>query len=129
MEAEQTLGKARILQLYLNLAPWGRTADGQLICGADAAARHYYGVPARKLDARQSITLAAMLRNPEREASPERLLWVAEQVRGVPVRQRRALAQELRAELAAAAPAVTELGDADALGAFIRTVDRIDSTD
>ena len=129
VEAEQTLGKARILQLYLNLAPWGRTADGQLICGADAAARHYYGVPARKLDARQSITLAAMLRNPEREASPERLLWVAEQVRGVPVRQRRALAQELRAELAAAAPAVTELGDADALGAFIRTVDRIDSTD
>ena len=107
VEMEQTLGKARILQLYLNLAPWGRTGDGQLVCGADAAARHYFGVPARRLDARQSVTLAAMLHNPEREAarwvnqgsvSPERLAWVAGQIRGVPARQRRTLAAALRAE-------------------------------
>lgn len=95
-EIEQTLGKARILQLYLNLAPWGRTADGQLVCGADAAARHYFGVPATGLNARQAVTLAAMLRNPAYEPSPGRLLWVAEQTRGVPLSQQRALALQLR---------------------------------
>ncbi|MCL1962421.1 MAG: transglycosylase domain-containing protein [Desulfovibrionaceae bacterium] len=108
VEIEQTLGKARILQLYLNQAPWGRAADGRLVCGADAAARHYFGVPAQRLNARQAVTLAAMLHNPDREAwrwasegsvSPARLTWVAEQIRGVPVRQRRALANRLRAEL------------------------------
>ena len=107
LEIEQTLGKARILQLYLNMAPWGETAEGQLVCGADAAARHYFGVPAARLTARQSVTLAAMLHNPRREAerwatqgsvSPERLVWIAEQVRGVPGRQRRALVAVLRAE-------------------------------
>lgn len=107
VEAEQTLGKARILQLYLNQAPWGRTGQGKLVCGADAAARHYFGVPAQRLNARQAVTLAAMLHSPEREAerwasqgsvSPERLTWVARQVRGVPLRQRRALVAELDAE-------------------------------
>lgn len=95
-EIEQTLGKARILQLYLNLAPWGRTADGQLVCGADAAARHYFGVPATRLNARQAVTLAGMLRNPGQKVSPARLLWVAEQVRGVPTSQQRTLVQQLR---------------------------------
>ena len=96
-EIEQTLGKVRILQLYLNLAPWGRTADGQLVCGADAAARHYFGVPATRLNARQAVTLAAMLRNPVYEPSPERLLWVAEQARGVPLSQQRTLVRQLSA--------------------------------
>ncbi|MFT4194550.1 biosynthetic peptidoglycan transglycosylase, partial [Ottowia sp.] len=94
VEMEQTLGKARILQLYLNLAPWGRTAEGQLVCGADAAARHHFGVPAQRLDARQAVTLAALLRNPGREAGADRLRWVAGQVRGVPPGQRRALARQ-----------------------------------
>ena len=107
VEMEQTLGKARILQLYLNLAPWGQTADGRLVCGAEAAARHHFNVPARRLSPRQAITLAAMLRNPGREAGRwaaegrvdrDRLIWVADQIRGVPVRQRRALAAQWRAE-------------------------------
>ena len=107
VEMEQTLGKARILQLYLNLAPWGETADGRLVCGAEAAARHHFDVPARRLSPRQAITLAAMLQNPTREAERwasagsvdrERLVWIADQIRGVPVRQRRALAAQLRAE-------------------------------
>jgi hypothetical protein len=38
VEMERTLGKARILQLYLALAPWG---DG--ICGAERAARVHLG--------------------------------------------------------------------------------------
>src|SRR5690606_22793537 len=63
-EMEQTLGKARILQLYLNLAPWGRTPEGQLVCGAGAAARHSFGVPVDRLNARQAGALAAILRNP-----------------------------------------------------------------
>ena len=107
VEMEQTLGKARILQLYLNLAPWGETAAGRLVCGAEAAARHHFDVPARRLSPRQAITLAAMLRNPTRGAERwasegsvdrERLVWIADQIRGVPVRQRRALAAQLRAE-------------------------------
>ena len=107
VEMEQTLGKARILQLYLNLAPWGEAADGRLVCGAEAAARHHFDVPARRLSPRQAITLAAMLRNPTRGAERwasegsvdrERLVWIADQIRGVPVRQRRALAAQLRAE-------------------------------
>ena len=107
VEMEQTLGKARILQLYLNLAPWGEDAEGRLVCGADAAARHYFNVPARRLTPRQAVTLAAMLRNPQREAARwaqegsvdrDRLAWIAQQVRGVPVRQRRALVAQLQAE-------------------------------
>ncbi|WP_051235846.1 biosynthetic peptidoglycan transglycosylase [Ottowia thiooxydans] len=96
VEIEQSLGKARILQLYLNLAPWGQTVEGQLVCGADAAARHYFGVSAKQIDARQSVTLAAILRNPAHDASAGRLLWVAEQVRGVSRPQQRMLTQELR---------------------------------
>jgi membrane peptidoglycan carboxypeptidase len=38
VEMERTLGKARILQLYLALAPWG---DG--ICGAERAVRVHLG--------------------------------------------------------------------------------------
>ncbi len=114
VEMEQTLGKARILQLYLNLAPWGETAAGRLVCGAEAAARHHFDVPARRLSPRQAITLAAMLQNPTRGAERwasegsvdrERLVWIADQIRGVPVRQRRALAAQLRAEQAVVAAA------------------------
>ena len=114
VEMEQTLGKARILQLYLNLAPWGETAEGRLVCGAEAAARHHFNVPAQRLSPRQAITLAAMLQNPTRGAErwasegsvdPERLVWIADQIRGVPVRQRRALAAQMRAEQAVVAAA------------------------
>jgi membrane peptidoglycan carboxypeptidase len=38
VEMERTLGKARILQLYLALAPWG---DG--VCGAERAVRVHLG--------------------------------------------------------------------------------------
>ena len=114
VEMEQTLGKARILQLYLNLAPWGETAEGRLVCGAEAAARHHFNVPAQRLSPRQAITLAAMLQNPTRGAERwasegsvdrERLVWIADQIRGVPVRQRRALAAQMRAEQAVVAAA------------------------
>lgn len=43
--AELILPKRRILELYLNVIEWGPG-----IYGAEAAARHYYGVPAARLN-------------------------------------------------------------------------------
>jgi monofunctional biosynthetic peptidoglycan transglycosylase len=56
---EKTLSKRRILELYVNVAEWG---DG--IFGIGQAARHYYGVSAASLTARQASKLAAILPNP-----------------------------------------------------------------
>lgn len=53
--------KRRILEVYLNVVEWG---DG--IFGAEAAARHYYGVSAANLGAEQAARLAAYLPNPKR---------------------------------------------------------------
>jgi monofunctional biosynthetic peptidoglycan transglycosylase len=53
--------KRRILEVYLNVVEWG---EG--IFGAEAAARHYYGVPASQLGAEQAARLAAYLPNPKR---------------------------------------------------------------
>ncbi len=56
---ETLWSKRRILEVYLNVVEWG---EG--IYGAEAAARHYYGIPAARLGPRQSAHLAAMLPNP-----------------------------------------------------------------
>ena len=53
--------KRRILEVYLNVVEWG---EG--IFGAEAAARHYYGVSASQLGPEQSARLAASLPNPKR---------------------------------------------------------------
>jgi len=58
---ERTLSKRRILELYLNLAEWG---EG--IFGAEAAARHHFGVPAAGLTPEQAAWLAAILPSPKR---------------------------------------------------------------
>lgn len=60
---EWSLSKERILELYLNCVEWG---DG--IFGAEAAARHYFGVSAANLTAYQAATLAAMLPAPLKRA-------------------------------------------------------------
>jgi hypothetical protein len=95
VEMEQTLGKARILQLYLDHAPWGAR-----ICGADAAARTYFKRPARNLEPAQAVWLAAMLNNPalavrkwqqEGNINLDRAKWVADGVRGISKPQRDAL--------------------------------------
>ncbi|MGZ5203391.1 MAG: biosynthetic peptidoglycan transglycosylase [Caldimonas sp.] len=62
VELDRTLGKARVLQLYLAVAPWG---DGQ--CGGEAAALHYFGKHAAALDAAEAVWLASLLRNPDAE--------------------------------------------------------------
>ncbi len=56
---ETTLGKRRILELYLNYAEWGN-----LLYGIEAAARHYYGKSAGQLTRHEAAKLAAMLPNP-----------------------------------------------------------------
>jgi len=58
---EHAMEKRRILELYLNFAEWG---EG--IFGAEAAARHHFGVPAQALDAEQAAWLAAILPSPRR---------------------------------------------------------------
>lgn len=98
-DMEQSLGKARILRLYLENAPWGPH-----LCGAHAAARHYFGREVRQLTPAQAVWLAAMLHNPGLEARRwatrgqidlARARWVAEGVRGIDRRERRALALTL----------------------------------
>lgn len=94
VDMEQQLGKARILQLYLDHAPWGR------VCGAEAAARFYFGRPAARLEPAQAVWLAAMLHAPSAAAErwqreggldPQRVQWVAEGIRGITRGQREAL--------------------------------------
>jgi monofunctional biosynthetic peptidoglycan transglycosylase len=53
--------KRRILEVYLNVVEWG---EG--VFGAEAAARHYYGISADRLGPEQSARLAAYLPNPKR---------------------------------------------------------------
>lgn len=56
---EAMLDKRRIFELYLNVIEFG---EG--VFGAEAAARHYYGVGAGALTAEQAARLAAMAPNP-----------------------------------------------------------------
>ena len=98
-EMEQTLGKNRILRLYLATAPWGKG-----LCGAEAAAQHYFGRPAHRLSPTQAAWLAAMLHNPGLEASRwsdtgqvnvARTQWVLLGMRPMSRSQRAKLAEEV----------------------------------
>jgi monofunctional biosynthetic peptidoglycan transglycosylase len=53
------MDKERIFEIYLNVAEWGTG-----VFGAEAAARHYFGVSAAQLSAGQAARLAVMLPNP-----------------------------------------------------------------
>jgi len=64
---ETVMTKQRILELYLNVAEWGVG-----VFGAEAGARHHYGVSAAQLDAWQAARMAAMLPRPRYyDAHPE----------------------------------------------------------
>jgi monofunctional biosynthetic peptidoglycan transglycosylase len=56
---EQVMDKERIFEIYLNVIEWGNG-----VFGAEAAARHYYGVPAAQLSPEQAARLAAMVPRP-----------------------------------------------------------------
>jgi monofunctional biosynthetic peptidoglycan transglycosylase len=65
--AEKVLPKPRILELYLNAIEWGPG-----VYGAEAAAQHHFGVPARRIGREQAARLAAILPAPRRWR-PERM--------------------------------------------------------
>jgi len=56
---EASMSKRRILELYLNVIEWG---DREF--GAQAAAEHYFGRPASRLDGWSAALLAARIPNP-----------------------------------------------------------------
>jgi monofunctional biosynthetic peptidoglycan transglycosylase len=77
---EQTMSKRRILELYLNVAEWG---EG--VFGAEAAARHHFGVSAAQLTPAQAARLAAMLPRPrfyDRNRGSQYLAGYAERILG-----------------------------------------------
>ena len=70
---EWFLDKDRILELYLNVVEFGPG-----LFGAEAAARHYFGKPARSLTAEQAAALAATLPHPltsNPRLRPGRMNW------------------------------------------------------
>ncbi|RJX17931.1 MAG: monofunctional biosynthetic peptidoglycan transglycosylase [Desulfobulbus sp.] len=76
-------GKRRILEVYLNVAEFGPG-----VFGIEAAARHWYDVPAGRLSRRQAALLAASLPSPLRanpaRPSPQlarRASWIEGQIR------------------------------------------------
>lgn len=58
---ESVWSKRRILEVYLNVAEWG---EG--VFGAEAAARHYFGLSADRLGPGEAARLAVKLPNPRR---------------------------------------------------------------
>lgn len=56
---DAVLSKKRIMEIYLNIAEW---APG--VYGAEAGARHHFGVSARQLTPRQAALMAVTLPNP-----------------------------------------------------------------
>lgn len=99
VEMERTLGKGRILQLYLAVLPWG---DG--VCGAEAAARHHLGKPTNQLKPREAAWLAGLLVNPDHQlrewarddaAARERAIAIVKGIRRLPRERREAEMQAL----------------------------------
>lgn len=58
---EKNLKKSRILELYLNIAEFDLG-----VYGVEAAAQHYWGIPARQLNLDQAVALAASLPSPRK---------------------------------------------------------------
>jgi hypothetical protein len=92
IEMERTLGKTRILELYLNTVDWGPG-----ICGARAAARAYFRKRPDQLTPLEAAWLAGILRAPHsayelqfRGGRPdtERARWVLMQMRSLPRTER-----------------------------------------
>ena len=98
IEMERTLGKARILELYLNTVDWGPG-----LCGARSAARAYFGKSPARLTALEAAWLASVLRNPHaawdqqfaaRQPDRARATQVLMQMRDWPKRQRERFAAQ-----------------------------------
>lgn len=82
MSLELIWGKKRILEVYLNIAEFGKG-----IYGVEAASRHYFGKPASRLSRNEAARLAVLLPGPRtrdaRRLTPylqQRVLWVERQM-------------------------------------------------
>lgn len=75
---ESKLSKRRILTLYLNVVEFGRG-----IYGVEAAARHYWGIPASRLSVSQAIQLAASLPAPVNHNPSTRTRFFQKRVRKI----------------------------------------------
>jgi monofunctional biosynthetic peptidoglycan transglycosylase len=73
---EAMMDKRRILEIYLNVIEWGNG-----VFGAEAAARHYFGVSAAQLSAEQAARLASMVPNPRFYDSHRRSTWLLTKTR------------------------------------------------
>ncbi|MGZ8254963.1 MAG: transglycosylase domain-containing protein, partial [Burkholderiaceae bacterium] len=98
IEMERTLGKSRILELYLNTVDWGPG-----VCGAKGAARAYFNKAPARLTALESAWLAGVLRNPHmawetqfvvRQPDRARSTQVLMQMRDWPKRERQRWAMQ-----------------------------------
>lgn len=83
LSLEAIWGKKRILEVYLNIAEFGKG-----IYGVEAASQHYFGKPASRLSVNEAARLAVMLPGPRsrdpRQLTPylrERVAWVERQMR------------------------------------------------
>ncbi|MBI5710530.1 MAG: monofunctional biosynthetic peptidoglycan transglycosylase [Candidatus Eisenbacteria bacterium] len=101
LRMERALPKRRIFELYLNLIEWG---DG--VFGAEAAARHWFGVPASELTPRQAVLLAAVIINPRRYSplQPSRRIERRARLIASRLRRRGALSAAEYLEATGAAP-------------------------
>ena len=75
-------GKKRILEVYLNIAEFGKG-----IYGVEAASQHYFGKPASRLSRNQAARLAVLLPSPRkrdpRQLTPyleQRVIWIERQM-------------------------------------------------
>jgi monofunctional glycosyltransferase len=74
--------KRRILEVYLNVVEWGNG-----VFGVEAAARHYYKVPAALLGPAAAARMAVMLPNP-RKYQQSMPAWVLRHAARVQARMR-----------------------------------------
>jgi monofunctional biosynthetic peptidoglycan transglycosylase len=75
--------KHRILEVYLNVVEWGNG-----VFGAEAAARHYYKVPAAQIGPSAAARMAVMLPNP-RQYEKAMPAWVVRHASRVQARMHR----------------------------------------
>jgi penicillin-binding protein 1B len=64
MRLEKALTKDEILEAYMNIAPFGRSASGDNIAGIQTAAQGIFGVDAKDLTLPQSAFLAGLPQSP-----------------------------------------------------------------
>ena len=82
LSLELVWGKKRILEVYLNIAEFGKG-----IYGIEAASQHYFGKPASRLSRNQAARLAVLLPSPRkrdpRQLTPyleQRVVWIERQM-------------------------------------------------